>query len=128
MKPATRDWVRRAEEDYLAAVDLSRRRKELLHNTVCFHCQQTAEKYLKARLEEAGLPIPKVHDLEVLLGALLPAEPLWSALRPALQNLTDFAVAFRYPGQDATRHDARRALADARAMRREARLALGLPS
>ena len=32
---------------------------------ICFLCQQSAEKYLKAILEEAGQPIPKTHDLLV---------------------------------------------------------------
>ncbi len=102
MKQTTREWVKRAEEDYLAAIDLSRRKRRFLHNPVCFHCQQSAEKYLKARMEEAGLGIPKTHDLETVLNRLLSVEPLWSALRPALQNLTDFAVAFRYLGRRQT--------------------------
>jgi HEPN domain-containing protein len=71
MKQATCDWVKKAEEDYLAAFYLARRRKRRLHNTVCFHCQQSAEKYLKARIEEAGLRIPRSHDLESLLNILL---------------------------------------------------------
>jgi HEPN domain-containing protein len=47
MKQASRDWVKKAEEDYLAALDLARRRNRQLHNSVCFHCQQSAEKYMK---------------------------------------------------------------------------------
>ena len=127
MKQATREWVKKAEEDYLAALDLARRRKVPLHNSVCFHCEQCAEKYLKARMEEAGLHIPKTHDLEVLLNALLPAEPLWTSLRPALQDLTDFAVDFRYPGNQATKQDAKTALRDCKAVRTGARVALRLP-
>ena len=127
MKRATREWVKKAEEDHLAALDLARRRRVLLHNSVCFHCEQCAEKYLKARMEEAGLRIPKTHDLEVLLNALLPAEPLWASLRSALQDLTDFAVDFRYPGNQATKKDAQTALRDCKAVRAEARVALGLP-
>jgi HEPN domain-containing protein len=126
MKQVTREWIKKAEEDFLAALDLSRRRKILLHNTVCFHCQQCAEKYLKARLEEAGIRIPKTHDLEVLLNLVLPVEPLWSAMRSAMQNLTDFAVDFRYPGQHSTKHDAATALRDCKMVRKQARLALGL--
>jgi HEPN domain-containing protein len=130
MKQASRDWVKKAEEkaeeDYLAALDLARRRKRQLHNSVCFHCQQSAEKYLKARIEEAGLRILKSHDLESLLNILLQVEPLWAALRPALQNLTDFAVDFRYPGNEANKQDAKTALRDCRAVRKEVRLALGL--
>jgi len=126
MKQAARDWIKKAEEDWLAALDLARRRKKQLHNAVCFHCQQSAEKYLKARMEEAGLRIPQTHDLESLLHILLPAEPLWAALRPQLQNLTDFAVAFRYPGNEATKQDAKTAIGDCKSVRKEIRLALGL--
>jgi HEPN domain-containing protein len=67
MKAATRDWIEKAEADHLAAVDLARRRKLPLHDMVCFHCQQSAEKYLKARLEEAGIHFRKTHDLEAIL-------------------------------------------------------------
>jgi HEPN domain-containing protein len=126
MKQAARDWVKKAEEDYLAALDLARRRKKQLHNSVCFHCQQSAEKYLKARIEEVGLRIPKTYDLESLLTVLLPVAPLWAALRPQLQNLTDFAVDFRYPGNEANKQDAKTALRDCKSVHKEVRLALGL--
>ena len=62
MKPSTREWVAKAEEDHLAALDLARRRKRPLWSGVCFHAQQCAEKYLKARMEEAGLPLQRTHE------------------------------------------------------------------
>ena len=127
MKPSTREWVAKAEEDYLAALDLARRRKRPLWSGVCFHAQQCAEKYLKARMEEAGLPVQRTHDLDVLLNHILPVEPLWAAFRPALQTLTDYAVDFRYPGHSASKTHARRALADCKSIRREVRANLGLP-
>lgn len=126
MKPATHEWVTKAEEDFLAALDLARRRKQPLWNSVCFHAQQCAEKYLKARMEEAGLPVAKTHDLEVLLSRLAPVEPLWTAMVPAAQNLTDFAVDFRYPGDNATCAEARQAIKDCKTMRHEVRVSLGL--
>lgn len=126
MKAATRDWVRKAEGDHLAALALARRRKIPLHDQVCFHCQQSVEKYLKARLEEAGVAFPKTHDLEKLLSVVMSVEPLWSSLRPHLKRLTDFAVNFRYPGCEATKQEAKTALADCRAVRKEARIALQL--
>jgi len=45
-----------------------------------FFAQQCVEKYLKARLVEAGIAFPKTHDLEALLDLVLPAEPFadWS--------------------------------------------------
>ena len=126
MKPGTREWVGKAEEDFLAATDLARRRKRPLLSSVCFHAQQGAEKYLKARIAEAGLPIRKTHDLEMLLDLLIPLEPGWVSLRTALQDLTDYAVDVRYPGHAATKSEARRAVADCKLVRREVRRALRL--
>ena len=77
------------------AAALMRRRTKTAANSIGFHCQQCVEKYLKARLEEAGLNAPKTHDLVVLLPLLLPAEPLWASFAPALRRLNDYAVKFR---------------------------------
>ena len=126
MKPDTREWVGKAEEDFLAAIDLARRRTKPLWSSVCFHAQQCAEKYLKARLAEAGLPVTKTHDLETLLDLLIPLEPAWASLRTALQDLTDYAVDFRYPGHAATKSVARQAVVDCKLVRREIRTSLGL--
>lgn len=127
MKAATRDWVQKAEHDFLAALDLGRRRKQPLHDMVCFHCQQTAEKYLKARLEEAAIHFPKTHDLESLLHLLTPLEPLWAALLPVTRRLKPFGVLIRYPGNDATKTQAKQAILDCRTIRAEVRLSLRLP-
>jgi HEPN domain-containing protein len=127
MKAATRDWVQKAEHDFLAAVDLGRRRKKPLHDMVCFHCQQTAEKYFKARLEEASIHFPKTHDLESLLHLLTPIEPLWTALSPATRRLKPFGVLIRYPGNDATKTQAKQAIIDSKTIRAEVRLSLRLP-
>lgn len=70
--------------------------------------------------------MPKIHDLTVLLQRLLAIEPLWSALLPALLRLTDYGVDFRYPGNNATKTEARSALKDCRSIRQEARASLGL--
>jgi HEPN domain-containing protein len=127
MKPATREWVRCAEEDFDVAAALMRRRTKTAANSIGFHCQQCVEKYLKARLEEAGLNAPKTHDLVVLLQWLLPVEPLWASFAPTLRRLNDYAVKFRYPGHAATRTDAREALKACRSLRIDVRLSLGLP-
>ena len=104
-----------------------RRRKQRVYDAACFHSQQTIEKYLKARLCEAGLAFPKTHDLVVLLRLVLACEPLWATFLAAAQTLTDYAVDFRYPGDTATLAEARIALRDCKAIRREARSSLGLP-
>jgi len=127
MKPATREWVRCGEEDYDVATALMRRRTRTAGNSIGFHCQQCVEKYLKARPEEAGLIVPRTHDLVVLLQLLLPVEPLWVSFAPALRGLNDYAVRFRYPGHVATRADARSALKLCRSLRGDVRLSRGLP-
>ena len=126
MKPSTAEWIKKAESDYQLALSLSRRKKTLVTDQTCFLYQQSAEKYLKARLEEANIAFPKTHQLPVLLHLLLTVEPLWAALFPAAATLSVYAVAFRYPGNEATVQQMKTAAKDAKTLRREVRLALGL--
>src|SRR5579872_1449441 len=65
MKKTTREWVKKAEQDYVVAKQTSRS-KVPVHDSVCFHCQQCAEKYLKGLMAELGISVPKTHDLELL--------------------------------------------------------------
>ena len=48
MKPITKEWVDKAEEDWSTALREVRVRKNPSYDSVCFHAQQCAEKYLKA--------------------------------------------------------------------------------
>ncbi len=68
-------WVKKAEDDYVSAIDLSRRRKDRVPDVICNHCQQSAEKYLKALLVRHGLAVPKIHDLEDLADLTVGVEP-----------------------------------------------------
>ena len=58
MQRQTARWVQSAEADWHAAQHLGLA-PERLNDLRCFHCQQTAEKYLKALLQELGLTIPR---------------------------------------------------------------------
>lgn len=126
MKQSTREWVKKAESDYQLAVSLMRRRKVPATDHACFHFQQAAEKYVKARLDEADVRFPKTHDIEQLVHMAAPGEPLWVALGPAAKRLSDYAVRIRYPGNEVTAHEMKTAHKDAKAIRLEARAALGL--
>lgn len=110
MKAVTREWVDKAEADYAAALTLRRSRKRFSRDIVCFHLQQCVEKYLKARLVDAGIAFPKTHDLERLLDLVLVAEPMWEVLRPSVAAITDYAVEVRYPGRMTTPAEARELL------------------
>ncbi len=77
MKPATREWVDKAEADYSAALILRRSRKKHSRDIVCFHLQQCVEKYLKARLGEAAFAFPEAHE-DSPLGLDIWFVPIWS--------------------------------------------------
>ncbi|HEX5272898.1 MAG TPA: HEPN domain-containing protein [Gemmataceae bacterium] len=125
MKVTTARWVRKAEADSRAAKRLSRG-SDPLHDVVCFHCQQCAEKYLKALMEEIGLVVPKTHDLGDLLPALRPYHPSLGGLSRGLDFLTNFAVAVRYPDENASKRQAEAALRWAGRVRQESRSLLGI--
>jgi HEPN domain-containing protein len=127
MKNAMREWVRKAEADLRGAASLSQKTPPL-HDLVCFHCQQCAEKYLKALLEEFGMVVPKTHDLEQLQLSLLPHHPSLRSLGRGLAMLTSFAVVTRYPGDNATKRQAASALRWAYRMRIAAREVLEIRS
>jgi HEPN domain-containing protein len=126
MKPLAREWVRKAENDFKAAAQILRRRKDPLPDAVCFFCQQCIEKYLKARLVEAAIVFPKTHDLLVLVNLCATVEPTWQRFGKVLDAITDYAVDFRYPGRAATLRQAREAMRHCRLTRVQVRRSLGL--
>src|SRR5262245_11868503 len=125
MKRETAGWVRKAEHDFRGAAELHGRRPPL-HDLVCFHCQQCAEKYLKALLEELGIAVVKTHALDQLLTILRPHHPSLRTLRRGLLFLKRFAVDIRYPGEYANKREATAALRWAGKVRWECRSLLGL--
>jgi HEPN domain-containing protein len=126
MKKLTRAWVRKAEADLRMAQTLSRA-ADPEHDGVCFHCQQSAEKFLKALLQELGLVIPRTHALEDLLTLIAPHQTSLKSLRRGLLFLTSFAVEVRYPGKNATKRQAEAALRWADRVASATRSLLGIP-
>ncbi len=126
MKPTTDEWIAKAEGDFAVMERESRVRKNPNYDAVCFHSQQCVEKYLKARLCEADISFGKIHDLVALLEQVLDVEPEWETLREDLAYLSDFSVAFRYPGESADRQSALDAQHRCRTFRDAARKTLDL--
>jgi len=126
MKPTTLEWISKAEDDFHVAQMSYRARKHPSYDASAFHSQQCVEKYLKARLEEAGVTFARTHDLLFLHQRVVGIEPTWVVLQPFLIFLNPFAVIYRYPGISATKVDAKDALRNCREVRRIIRTALGL--
>ncbi len=126
MKPIAAEWLSKAEADFATMERECGVRTNPNYDGMCFHAQQCAEKYLKARLCEADIPFSKIHDLVALLEQVLDVEPAWETFREDLAYLSDFAVTFRYPGESANRESALDAQRRCRRFRNAARNALGL--
>ena len=126
MKPITLEWIEKAEGDWASAQREYRARQRPNYDAACFHAQQCTEKYLKARLEEAGIAFSRTHNLTSLLTLALAVEPTWAVLQPHLTALNIYAVAFRYPGSSATKSNAANALKAGREVRRIVRQSFDL--
>ena len=120
------EWVEKAEGDYRTAEREVRVRKAPNYDAVCFHAQQCAEKYLKAFLTRHQVPFRPIHDLEVLLGPIILVSPDFEFVRDLLLLLNDYAVDVRYPGESATKEEARVAVKAMRTVRNFARQKLEL--
>lgn len=88
-------WIRKAESDF-KNIALVLPAEDAPYDTVYFHAQQAAEKYLKALLTFHGVPFRRTHDLSELV-LLLPASSSVANAVGDLSELTDAAVAVRYP-------------------------------
>jgi len=58
-------WFRKAENDLINA-EHTMKMKNPPYDTVCFHAQQCAEKYLKGFLTFHEIEFPKTHSIEDL--------------------------------------------------------------
>jgi HEPN domain-containing protein len=92
-----RQWLSKAEED-LGAAEILISHKTSYLSAVGFHCQQAAEKFLKAWLTFNQIEFPKTHDLGALLDLVAPMDaPLADSLNE-ISLLNFYGVEIRYPG------------------------------
>lgn len=69
----------------------------ILYDNVVYHCQQAAEKSLKAFLLFNDCTIEKIHSLIQLTIRCEAIDSSFGALRPAVGYLNPYSTAFRYP-------------------------------
>ena len=93
----TRQWARRAENDYRTASHLLKSGGEYAYGAT-FHAQQTAEKYLKAFLVWHQIDFRKTHDIAMLIELATPVVPDISEILADASELTPYGVEYRYPG------------------------------
>jgi HEPN domain-containing protein len=103
MSPESRDlagiWLVKAHSD-LATARLLITGSEKHLDTGSYHCQQAAEKALKACLTAQENVFPKTHSLVALLALCISSDPAFQRLQNHAEILTPLGTAFRYPSEE----------------------------
>jgi HEPN domain-containing protein len=99
--PEVAAWLGNATED-LRVAEILGPHAATLSAAICFHCQQAAEKSLKAVFVALDLVPPRTHHLDTLLASLLPQAASLAEVRESLTYLNGFAVLPRYPAFEGT--------------------------
>ena len=97
LKEQVSKWVELAEEDFRLAKFAFKMKSNIPYRLICYHAQQTAEKYIKGFLVSELIDFPYTHSIEALL-KLTPKETGLQEFIEELSELTNYAVAKRYPG------------------------------
>ena len=89
-------WITKADNDLTIAKDERFLKKDnIITDGICFHCQQTVEKYLKAFLADHDVDFGKTHNLEKL--AVIYSEIDADFQNLSFGNLSEYGVSIRYP-------------------------------
>lgn len=91
-----RAWLAVVDEDIRAAKGCMQPEFSAL-KSASYHCQQAAEKLVKALLAAQARHPPKTHRIGELCDLLGPDHPLIGLVRP-FERFTVYNTAFRYPG------------------------------
>ena len=110
MSELVQEWIKKAEGDFYTAIREYRARKFPNYDAAGFHAQQCIEKYLKAVLQYHRVEFRKIHDLLALKELTQPFIPELELYKAFLAYLNQFAVHFRYPGETATKEQAKQAI------------------
>jgi len=90
------EWLQRAEHDLRVAQYLQTM-PDVPVESLGFHAQQCAEKALKGYLTLHQVPFQRRHDLNYLIDLCLPFDGDFAQFRADADELTPYAIEFRYP-------------------------------
>ena len=107
-----RAWFKKAENDMLNAENTIKMENPPC-DTICFHAQQCAEKYLKGFLAFHKIDFPKTHSLEDLVELCKQVIPEIETELENVEILSSYGVEVRYPDEvyyDIPKEDAQEAI------------------
>lgn len=90
------EWQRLAEMD-LSSAEYLLKMHPVPVEIICYHCQQSAEKYLKGYLVLHGINPPKIHDLDELCKLCMKWSDTFKDIADQCSDLTAYGVQPRYP-------------------------------
>jgi HEPN domain-containing protein len=95
-KDIAEEWFKIAAKDF-AAAEYLQNMHPIPFDIICYHCQQSVEKYLKGYLALRGEEIKKTHDLTRLNKSCQEYDKAFKQIEDDCLMLTDYAVNIRYP-------------------------------
>lgn len=100
MQPEVKEWLDFAKMDLSSAQHLYKTFYPRPLQIICYHCQQAAEKALKAVIVAKGKPggMPKMQDLEFLLNQMKNYTDINDEIWDYAEALTPYGIEIRYPG------------------------------
>ena len=120
------EWFKFAETDLNCAKNLFETMRPKPFAIICYHCQQSAEKYLKGVLVHFGTEPEKTHDLINLMDALEEFTKMPDEFFRLLNTLTQFGVRTRYPNEiEVDETQTKNAIANAEKVKAWAKKAIG---
>lgn len=101
MAPDVQRWLDFAENDLAVAKHLLETFHPKPLEIVCYHCQQSSEKAIKAVYIALGIPggLPKKHDLTFLLEQMKHRVEISDAMFDHADDLNSYSVIVRYPNE-----------------------------
>ena len=109
-----KEWLQIAFDDLDTAQYLYDNKYPKPLEIICYHCQQSVEKTLKAFLCAMGIEVPKTHDTGLLCQRCTELESAFGQYYDDCDQLLIYATQTRYPSRmEILDSDAKRALRQA---------------
>jgi HEPN domain-containing protein len=111
-KSEVNEWIKFADNDLLAAESLNKIHPKPVE-IICYHCQQSAEKYLKAYLIFKETEFEKTHNLNFILSLCIEKNVDFEIIKKEITRLNPYSVHTRYPSSiEINEEDCKSALID----------------
>lgn len=101
MTQGVKEWYDLAKMDLGVAKHLEAAYRPKPLEIICYHCQQAAEKGIKALIMYYGAEggLPKLHDLSFLLNQIKNKVTIEDKYYDYADTLTPYGVSIRYPNE-----------------------------